>query len=483
MFIDVTQTTHFAYVAGNGRFYKVPIPLSGTTVYSTPLYRHADETTPQSLAIAPTSTVTIPWASEPIGSGFAWNGLLYMSSGYGSALSGGSVGAPVSAGTLMPTLSGGFEQYGCAASAEAPFLSGVTASYGALTETGAILDFEGGNLYFGYDTGGATPTGGLVQYPPASTNPSAWSCPSPTTFGSACGSTTACVGSPPSGKCVNDSDCSGATPYCDIFPDSSFGTCVACRTDQQCPQPAGAFEVCDTNNCVNTTDDPDYTTTLTQCNTTAGTTQYGLCGLCVSNAACAALTSTPVCDQKNAASTAFGTCVECTSDSDCAANDEYENAGLTHCDQNSGSPNFDHCAACSNNSQCGAGQVCDTSTPSASTTYFDTCVACDSASVSSCGGGQVCDTVLGDATYDQCVTACTPAGSSNAPANNCGLTAPVCAASGGCVQCTTNAQCPGNAGNPALVCNVAFVCECEAASDCPGGAASGATCQNNVCVP
>ena len=495
--IDRSQSTMFAYVAANSHLYKVALPLTGP-VYSSPLYRRPEAQTAQSLTLSAAETLSIPSVSWPLAPPLAWYDSLFVVSGYGNAPFSGSVGAPVSTGIVTPTVSGGLEQYGCAGTAANPFLSDVTTTtYGVIVETGLVLDSEVGNLYFGYDTGGAAPTGGFAQQPASAAPTSGWSCPAPLTLGSACGSTTACIGTPAAGKCVNDSDCSGTTPYCDIFPDSAYGTCVECRTDTNCPQTSG-FEVCDTNDqlydcvptarctttaqCKNTTDDPDYATTETLCNTTPGPA-FDLCATCISNATCTTSTSTPVCDVVNAGYVGFGTCVECTADTDCLANDEYANAGLVHCDQTPGSPNLDHGAACTSNAQCGSGTVCDTTAASASTTYFDTCVPCDAANAAGCATGTVCDTVLNDANYDQCVPACTPAGSTNAPANSCGLSAPVCTASGTCIQCTTNAQCPGNATNSTLVCNASSVCTCLAASDCPGGAASGATCQGGVCIP
>ena len=99
-----------------------------------------------------------------------------------------------------------------------------------------------------------------------------------------------------------------------------------------------------------------------------------------------------------------GCLASCTADTDCTSNDEYLNAGLTHCDQNPGSANFDHCAACVNDAQCPGGTVCDTTAAGANTTHFDTCVACDSVNTSACAAPKSCDTNPADGTYDQCVS-------------------------------------------------------------------------------
>ena len=212
---SIDPVFNYGYVAANDHIYEFPLPFSsGSPISSTPLSRR---TPSQSLIISPTAIVDVPAGAPPEDWPLAWYDSVFVPAGSAT--------------------SNGVEQYGCTGSASNPILSGVTStSYGTI-ETGLLIDYQNGNLNFGYDTGGSHPTGGFVQYPAADL-PAApplnagWQCPasSVATAGAACGAVGCSCPAPTSlcsGACVDTQtdpeNCGGCDALC-------AGTC----TNGQC---------------------------------------------------------------------------------------------------------------------------------------------------------------------------------------------------------------------------------------------------------
>lgn len=196
-------------------------------------------------------------------------------------------------------------------------------------------------------------------------------------------------------QCFNDTDCSGATPVCNL----ATATCIAgCTVDSDC---SGATPVCDTGAkiCV------------------AG---------CVTSADCTTLAE-PICDTVNK------TCVGCLFNTDCTGVSEVCEPSSKTCvpgcfdntDCSGATPvcnlGTNLCVACLANSDCsGATPACDLGT--------QTCVECTNNGDCS-GNTPVCKTAT-----KSCVTCLTNA-DCTAPASICNTTTNVCA------ECFTDADC------------------------------------------
>lgn len=196
-------------------------------------------------------------------------------------------------------------------------------------------------------------------------------------------------------QCFNDTDCSGATPVCNL----ATATCIAgCTVDSDC---SGATPVCDTGAkiCV------------------AG---------CVTNANCTTLTE-PICDTVNK------TCVGCLFNTDCTGVSEVCEPSSKTCipgcfnntDCSGATPvcnlGTNLCVACLANSDCsGATPACDLGT--------NICVECTNNGDCS-GNTPICK--IGTKT---CVTCLTNA-DCTAPASICNTTTNVCA------ECFADSDC------------------------------------------
>lgn len=262
------DANYYIYVTANNTLFQMQYASGGTAGLS-------NET---STALAARSTsplaidgINVAVPSQPLGYPLPYNGEVYVGTGLGAS------------GTGM------YEEYACTASSSAPGLLASTVAtttapdtptaYGGAIETGALIDWQNGDLIFGYDT--LSNSGGLVQYGlPGGTNGN-WGCPGGYASGSlACGTTGCTLTSP---ACLSSEDCtSGQT--CNSY---------ACVTPSCTP--AGSNS---NNNCASATPvcvASGTTTTCVQC-TSAFT------GACTSG--------TPECDPSDS-------CVQCTLDSQC----------------------------------------------------------------------------------------------------------------------------------------------------------------------
>jgi hypothetical protein len=249
-FLDNSQTTEFVYVAGANNLYKVQVPLASVHPAATAT----------ALINAPTASTTIDAQSVNLQSmPVSTPGAYFDSSTFLTTEIFVGTGKGGTAGTT-----GGLEAYGCVASAVAPVVIDVTnptVTFGGLVETGEVLDWENGNLYFGFDTGTTAKQGGLAQYPLPTTG---WACPtgytsSPT---AACGSagcviaTASC--SPANNSIAPSNNCSTASlPVC-----NTSATCVQCGISTQCP----GIAACDTTGtqtcvCISASDCPTWAPT------------------------------------------------------------------------------------------------------------------------------------------------------------------------------------------------------------------------------
>jgi hypothetical protein len=180
------------------------------------------------------------------------------------------IGTGTNAGTT-----GLVETYALNGNGAAPPLAGVTSTAdGAMVESGAVLDWANGNLYYGYDSGPGT-TGGIVQYPAGNPNPtSAWKCPTGETLSSGgvcvtgCGSATDCTpltanvktAACVSGACevattngcnANYADCDGQwADGCEVNVESDPNNCGACASKggTVCPT-TNDTPACDNGSC------------------------------------------------------------------------------------------------------------------------------------------------------------------------------------------------------------------------------------------
>jgi hypothetical protein len=215
----------FQYATLRNTLYKIQYPFDGTAnsnIFSVPLVSevskapsNGDVTTSDSFSLG---GALVDYNSVFVGSGTNANG----------------------------DESGGLEEYGCDPTATNPVLEGVTSvKHGNLVTTGFVMDWQNGNLNYGFTT--ASNTGGIVQYPAANPpvgpplNPG-WVCPPNTvaTTSGACGSV-ACACLAPNvvcaGACINTQsdlgNCGGCGNVC-------AGTC----TNGHCATPlaTGQFE-------------------------------------------------------------------------------------------------------------------------------------------------------------------------------------------------------------------------------------------------
>ncbi|HEY2512728.1 MAG TPA: hypothetical protein VGI39_17800, partial [Polyangiaceae bacterium] len=244
--LGIDGTNNWAYFTARSNLYKFSIPFDGTTtgnVFSTPLVNQVTSVPTNAPDFPGTSVGT---DSFPIGYPYPYYDSIYV--GTGQNVSTGSVGL--------------VEQYGCQASAAAPALDSTSSTaYGAIINTGFVVDNVAGNLNFGFGTGGTNPTGGFVQYPAGSPNPSGWSCPSGTTASStsSCGSpgcvtasttctdastcpvranaTATCTGGTCGFTCnTGFADCNGnATDGCEVNTSTDINNCGGCSATGSTP--------------------------------------------------------------------------------------------------------------------------------------------------------------------------------------------------------------------------------------------------------
>ena len=198
----VLDHTHgYAYVGFNGYIYKAAFPFDGNPndkIFATQLT--------QTVTGAGNYPVGYPLLYAPYNS-------IYMATGTNAA-------SPAS---------GIVEQYALNGNGAAPPLAGITAGssspppFGSMIESGIVLDWANGNLYFGYDVGPGT-SGGIGQYPAAAADPStAWGCPTSPTIEHLSGGV--CVSG-----CTIPSDCTlGANVLTEACTAGvcSVATCVA----------------------------------------------------------------------------------------------------------------------------------------------------------------------------------------------------------------------------------------------------------------
>ncbi|HEX4404121.1 MAG TPA: isopeptide-forming domain-containing fimbrial protein, partial [Polyangia bacterium] len=195
--------------------------------------------------------------------------------------------------------------------------------------------------------------------------------------------------------CAQNTDCSGATPYC--LTTASPKVCVGCLTSTNC---AGTKPTCDatTNTCRACAAATDCPSTTPVC---LGT---GACGECSATDTAHCGGATPACD------TSAAKCVECIDNTTC---------GGTTAECNTTTKT---CVGCLANGDCAGNKpICDPS--------FFTCRACG-----------------GDGECGGTTPACEPSGACNqcstTNATACVGSTPVCnATTGSCVRCTANADC------------------------------------------
>ncbi len=263
--------------------------------------------------------------------------------------------------------------------------------------------------------------------------------------------------------CLDNTQCSGATPVCDAATNAcaactatasactaplvcassggNSGRCVPCTTNAQC---SGATPVCDTasNTCVACNREGAPACPSSTVCVTAGA-NAGRCLGCNTAMDCAG--ATPVCD------TATNTCVPCARDAQCPA--------ATPACVTSGE-GAGRCVGCLTASHCTSPMVCDTA--------MRVCVGCNTNS--DCAG----ETPFCDGATRMC-RACTE--------SDCTGDTPACAAAGAsrgrCVQCTAERSTACTGATP--VCDGARnVCVgCNTASDCADP--SRPVCEGNVC--
>jgi hypothetical protein len=245
-----------------------------------------------------------------------------------------------------------------------------------------------------------------------------------------------CVG------CLKTSDCATniSGQICDLTPGSpQEKTCIACVTDQQCPQPGH----CDASNgqCVascTTNADCKHNDLGHACDTT---TPPGYCVECVSDADCAGSYGGPKCTGSKA-NIDPNSCVQCLVAADCP----QPGAVCTE---------LGVClTGCASNADCVAHdpkgrKACDlTATPAS-------CIECLQDSDCDAAKGEVCD-------FNQCVEACASDADCKDPAH------PRCDQLGShrCQECLRTADCAGNPAGPR--CDLLnFICEqCLSDTDC-----------------
>jgi hypothetical protein len=167
--------------------------------------------------------------------------------------------------------------------------------------------------------------------------------------------------------CGASSDCSGATPVCDTAP--AMNRCVGCLDAMTCD--GTLLDACVGNVCVGCDDRTDcmddmglpacVSNTCRQCdtNTDCGTVAAAhcdlgtnTCGRCTADSDCTRFGGTPVCDEGR------GVCVQCTGDTEAAR------CGANSCRRSDGTCTMqrrgilDACDTCQADSECITGRRC-----------------------------------------------------------------------------------------------------------------------------
>ena len=485
------ETNPILYVTADSTLWAMAYPLAGGAV-----------TTSTGLFKAPTlnytiDALTVNSGSMPLGSPFTYYSSVFVNTSFSGSTTANGAGNTAKAGE-----SGCIEQY---ASGKPAVFEQVTTSTtsGTLIESGEIIDWSSGNIYYGYDKGNTNVTtsgqGGLVQLGASATVPNAadgWSCPNPpfSTSGSTCVYTAGTA----STNCRTTADCTSNTNFGAGFictnqgnnpgyacvrghssaranaalrgrrapgpweprratwswnTDPSYGTCVACTSSCASGTICDATTDVDNGSCVECD-------SLSQSECTSGF--YGA--------------SKTACDYSSTGTSFFDTCVQCSSNTVTTCT----TTGLTACDTTSGSSSYDKCVQCAQNNQgtcTGSTAVCDFT----SAQRFDTCVQCDAANTTACTGGSACDLTPTSPTFDTCVV-CSPADGNpgEAPGNGCNNSAfPICDTYSGlvsCGQCTASGSVLCPSANTAQ-CGSDGHCDCDTlipGFTCPAGSACNA---------
>ena len=257
----IDSTNSELYVTARSTLYKLPFSSSGLTAstpFSTPLVNQVTS--------VPANNPDFPGsgssgANSSAGTDSFPRGFPYP---YYDSLFVGTGTTTASTGLI--------EQYGCLAAAQAPPLNNITTQqYGAIVNTGVILDNVDGNINFGFGTGGTIASGGFVQYPagdPVTGSPAVpggWACPTGDTTSTACGATT----------CISSSGCvTSAT--CPVPANASAATCVSSVCGFTCETNYADCDGNPANGC-----EVDYETDVNNCGgcSTAPGTQNGSPGL------------------------------------------------------------------------------------------------------------------------------------------------------------------------------------------------------------
>jgi hypothetical protein len=499
--INATPTfddaSDFIYVTTGNTLYSVLFSGSSgalSTVSSVPLFKK-----PIAATTVNSLTGSIAAANWPLGEPFAYNGDVFVNTGFAAAaVPAGNVAAGGASGVL--------EEYSEGASPA--FQQFTSTSAGFEVESGIVLDWSGGSFYYGFDGTGnevGNPGGGIAQVAiPAQGSSigatSGWACSIPYVAGSSCtftsagtagapcryaadctatGAICANLGNSPAFTCVDSVTCgqasargrckaagSAGTTCDETITDPDYGTCVATLACGGCT----AGTVCDetgdakNNTCVacDSTNSSECTGSTPACDSTSAnsTGKLDTCQQCSSTDTAACTGSTAVCDT-NGSSADLDTCVQCATGSTAACT-----GSTAVCDTNASSTKLDKCVQCAAGSTAactGSTAVCETTSTSA---FFDTCVQCNASNDAACTGGQTCDT-----TTDTCQS-CSPAnGETNA---SCPSAFPLCVEFDGtseCGQCTEAGemtQCPSGQ------CESDGHCGCFANSACP----TGSTCSS-----
>ncbi len=282
--------------------------------------------------------------------------------------------------------------------------------------------------------------------------------------GGACGGGNVCDGSGNCVQCVDDTQCSGATPRCN----TASNTCVQCLARNDCRD----GNTCTNDRCMGNTCSNPFVASGGACGGGNVCDGSGNCVQCVDDTQCSG--ATPRCN------TASNTCVQCTANAHCndanpCTNDQCMGNTCRNTNRSAGSA-------------CGGGNVCDGS---------GTCVQC--VDDTQCSGATPrCDTTSN--TCVQCLLAsdCPSDGNSctnercsgshmciypNRPlASPCTGESGVCDGSGNCVQCVDDTQCSGATPRCNTASNTCVQCtanaHCDDANPCTNDQCMGNTCSN-----